>query len=239
MFNNKTKAAIAVLLSVTYATSFAMSTTATGTASTTSTTSSTTTAAKSGFAMKEVKTVDANTLKISFSKDLVENSADMSEFALTAKGDTKEIALTGMTLSSPNELTVKTVTALTQGTEYSLTAVFVSDKEANVIENGVDGTLTFVAAFDGTQGAPDMNAASVDTTSAPVADDITKATVSEELNAAGESTSTGEVSASGANATEVAADAKALPQTGPAEMVIVMLAFILGLAFVVARRKAQ
>jgi|GEM_PF-4028440 len=88
-----------------------------------------------GFSMTEVSVVDANTLKISFSKDLIED-VSMFEFLLTPKtDDTKEIVLGNLALSGSNAVVAKAMEALTENTEYNIVVVFASDKDGNSIEN--------------------------------------------------------------------------------------------------------
>lgn len=123
------------------------------------------------FAMKEIKVVDVNTLKVSFTKDLLEDTS-MFEFLLTSKkDDTKEIALTGITLSpsSPAELTVKTLESLVSNEEYNLVVVFASDKGGKLIENGVDGMITFKVptTFDSSKSGTWTIDGAVAPTSAP------------------------------------------------------------------------
>lgn len=235
---NKTKKILALslflVLGLNFAVSFAASGDSMNSTGSTSTTSSTN---KSWFAMKEVQVVDANTLKVIFSKDLIENSAEMSDFVLTSKKDeTKELALTWMTLSASSELTVKTVEPLSTSQEYNLVVVFASDKEGNVIENGVDGMITFSTPekFDGTDLT--LMDATASNTGA-----LTQSGAEEVLNAASE-TMTGETAsgetASWMTATDASKDANALPQTGPKEIFVVLIALALGFAFVYTRRKA-
>lgn len=177
------------------------------------------------FAMSEVKPVDAKTLKISFNKDLLEDTS-MFEFLLTSKKDeTKEIALTWITLSSSKELTANVVSDLAANEEYNMVVVFASDKEWKLIENGVDGMVTFKTpeAFGATPTAmPESQPVETPMDAAPVV----------------EPTATPETPAVAQPVDEAAAWAKALPQTGPKEMMIIVLAMMLGLGIMYVRKRA-
>lgn len=214
---NKIKA----LLMLSFALSFSF-------ANATSTGTTASTGAASTFSMTDVSVVDASTLKVSFSNDLLDD-ATMFEFLLTPKSDnTVEIALTGATLSWPKELTINTVEPLTLGQDYDMVVVFASDKEGNVIENGVDGMVTVSVPADlSTPAVTDwaMNAASTET---PVVDET-----------ASETTMDSAATEDSWVSTEVAATtAEALPKTGPAEMMIVVLAMAIALGFMYVRRRA-
>lgn len=190
------------------------------------------------FAMQEVKVEDLNTLKIVFNKDLLQDTA-MFEFLLTSKkDDTKEIVLTGMTLSSANELTAKTVESLTQDEEYNLVVVFASDKEGNVIENGVDGMITFKAGTttaETTQSGELNAAAETDSEMTPASTETPVSTETETpaLDAAAPATE------SGVTAEAVAGSAETLPQTGPKEVMIVILAMLLGFGIMYMRQSKR
>lgn len=168
------------------------------------------------FSMTEVSVVDANTLKIAFSKDLIED-ASMFEFLLTLKSDdTAEIVLENIELSGSNEVVAKSIESLTTNTEYNIVVVFASDKDGNIIENWVDSMITFKT--------PETFAV---TEEAPV----------EELNAAPVEESV-ETSSTWVATETAATTAEALPGTWTKEMMIIILAMILGLGFMYARRKA-
>jgi len=187
------------------------------------------------FSMTEVKVIDTTTLKISFNKDLFED-ASLFELSLSPKkDDKKDIALTWITLSASSELTVKTVEELITWEDYNLVAVFVSDKENNVIENGVDGIIDFKANIIASDSESTENVW-IPPEVTDVATETATTAVSEEpqdLNAAW--TATEEPSLT---ATEAAADPKALPVGWPKETLIVILALMLGLWFFLVRRKA-
>lgn len=188
------------------------------------------------FSLNEVKVVDQDTLTISFNKDVLEDTS-LFEFLLTPKSDdTREIALTGVTLSSAMEVSVDTMEALSPAQEYNLVVVFASDKEGNVIENGVDGMVTFStpATFD--TSAPvtgELNVAPSEEVSTPEAMPSAEPTALEQPVSDVGTTETGAVT------TDVAAaNAEALPQTGPAEMLFVVLALLLGLGITFIRKNA-
>ncbi len=217
---NKIKSVLAIAIALTIWLSFSELSAASGDTQTGSTSTWTT---SYGFSMTEVNVVDASTLKISFSKDLIEDTS-MFEFLLTPKADeTRELALTGLVLSASNELTATSVESLTPNTEYNLVVVFASDKEGNVIENWVDGMITFVT--------PEVF---------PEAGVVTE--IPEEMTAAPVETMTWTES-TGSTLTWVttetaATEAQALPQTWTKEMMIIVLAMILALWFMFVRRKA-
>lgn len=184
-----------------------------------------------GFGMQEVKVQDLSTLKVTFNKELLSDTS-MFEFLLTSKkDDTKEIALTGITLSAPSELTATTVEPLVADEEYNLVVVFASDKDGNVIENGVDGMITFkatpVAGETSTEGALD---AAPTTDAAPVVDTPTPVTGDNGALDAAPATD------SGVTPEAAAGNAEALPKTGPQEMMIIVLAMMLGLGAMYVRK---
>lgn len=246
MFNKKVKATIALSiifwLSLTW---YAMSANSSWT--TNKATVTTTSSTKTAFSMKEVKVVDANTIKISFSNDLLDTALDTADFALTSKKDeTKIMDFSGYTLSAPNELTAKTKSPLNLGEEYSLTAIFISDKDGNLIENWVDWSITFIATFDKTE-APTTDT-SVTKTETATTDNNTptngtneEETLNTDLNAAWEQPKTVETATtstetwSNTETAVAAATTEALPKTWTTENILVILAFILSLWFFIFR----
>jgi len=182
-----------------------------------------------GFSMTEVSVVDANTLKISFSKDLIED-VSMFEFLLTPKtDDTKEIVLGNLALSGSNAVVAKAMEALTENTEYNIVVVFASDKDGNSIENWVNGMITFKTpeVFNVTEVVTNQP-----TNETPIWD-LNAAPVEEVMP-----TSTGELSETWVSTETVATTAEALPQTWTREMLIIILAMILGLVFMYVRKRA-
>ena len=182
-----------------------------------------------GFSMTEVSVVDANTLKISFSKDLIED-VSMFEFLLTPKSDdTKEIVLGNLALSGSNAVVAKAMKALTENTEYNIVVVFASDKDGNSIENWVNGMITFKTpeVFNVTEVVTNQP-----TNETPIWD-LNAAPVEEVMP-----TSTGELSETWVSTETVATTAEALPQTWTREMLIIILAMILGLVFMYVRKRA-
>ena len=182
-----------------------------------------------GFSMTEVSVVDANTLKISFSKDLIED-VSMFEFLLTPKSDdTKEIVLGNLALSGSNAVVAKAMEALTENTEYNIVVVFASDKDGNSIENWVNGMITFKTpeVFNVTEVVTNQP-----TNETPIWD-LNAAPVEEVMP-----TSTGELSETWVSTETVATTAEALPQTWTREMLIIILAMILGLVFMYVRKRA-
>lgn len=187
------------------------------------------------FSLNEVKVVDQDTLTISFNKDVLEDTS-LFEFLLTPKSDdTREIALTGVTLSSAMEVSVDTMEALSPAQEYNLVVVFASDKEGNVIENGVDGMVTFSTPATFEASAPVTGELNV----APSEEVSTPEMSSAEPTALEQPVSEASTTESGAVTTDIAAaNAQALPQTGPTEMLFVVLALLLGLGITFIRRNA-
>lgn len=228
IMNMKTKTIFALVLTGAFsilwvsANEVAPTTTATATPTTTAAPAST-------FSLNEVKVVDQDTIAVSFNKDLLED-VSFFEFLLTpTSDDTKEIALSNLTLSGTNALEVTTAEALQPNQDYNLVVVFASDKEGNVIENGVDGMVTFTTPETFAEQASvewALNAAPMEQT--PAAE--TPATTTDVAPAQ---------DAAPVVATETAAaTADALPQTGPTEILFVVLALLLGLGFTYVRRNA-
>lgn len=181
----------------------------------------------STFSLNEVKVVAQDKIGVSFNKDLLED-VSFFEFLLTpASDDTKEIALSNLALSGTNALEVTTAEALQPNQDYNLVVVFASDKEGNVIENGVDGMVTFTTpeTFEGLSSVEwALNAAPMETTTPVETPVTTEVTVDETVPAVTTETA--------------AATADALPQTGPTEILFVVLALLLGLGFTYVRRNA-
>ena len=198
--------------------------------------SSITTYAADNFNLTEVKVSDKNTLNANFNNALLEDTS-LFDFLLTPKSDdTKEIALTWITLSSSTSLNIKTIEDLAPSTEYNLTVVFVSDKDWKTIENWVDWMLIFTTpgTFPTVENSWSLN--EVVTPDAEVNVNKDPTTENNELNAA-----TPEVTVSTNSWVSVettASNAEALPQTGPKEIMVVILALTLGLWAMYIRRKA-
>ena len=205
-------------------------------------------AADEKFSMKEVKVQNPTTVVATFSKDLYAEGSNMFEFKLSQKDTKAEVKVSNLTLSGTTSVVLTTWADLAMDKEYELVAVFVSDKTGNVIENGVDGMLSFVpnnVLASATDAAASASATPVET---PVdyampTYDLTSTWTAEQqdLNAASDATALNAASASGetlSGAAVVANSAEALPKTGPQEVLVVILALILGLGVFVARRKA-
>lgn len=223
MYNTlkNTLAIIALLLT------FSTVSAATGSTATWSTSTWTTVSAEK-FSMKEVKVVDSKTLNVSFNQDLLEDTS-MFEFLLTnKKDDTKELALTWVSLTSSKDVTLKSVDALNANEDYNLVVVFASSKDGKIIENGVDGMVTFKtpSAFaDATPVEAPMDAAPAMPEATPAVSPETTPVVTPE--------------ATPAQPTDVAAwEAKTLPQTWAKEVLILALAMMLGLGFMFIRKRA-
>lgn len=209
-------------------------------------------AADEKFSMKEVKVQNPTTVVATFSKDLYAEGSNMFEFKLSQKDTKAEVKVSNLTLSGTTSVVLTTWADLAMDKEYELVAVFVSDKTGNVIENGVDGMLSFVpnnvlaSATDAAASASaSASATPVETPvdSAMPTSDLTSTWTAEpqDLNAASDATALNAASASGetlSGAAVVANSAEALPKTGPQEVLVVILALILGLGVFVARRKA-
>ncbi|MBW7954810.1 hypothetical protein H3C61_03280 [Candidatus Gracilibacteria bacterium] len=208
--------------------------------------SSITTYAADNFSLTEVKVTDKNTLNVIFNNTLLEDTS-LFDFLLTPKSDdTKEVALTGITLSSPNSLSIKTVEDLMPNTEYNLTVVFVSDKDGKTIENGVDGMLNFTTpnTFSTVDNSGTLNEVMTPGNEVNMNNEVNKEPTTEnnELNAATvtteTTTSTGNLTNSGVSVETASSNAEKLPQTGPKEIIVVILALTLGLGAMYIRRKA-
>lgn len=193
-----------------------------------------TTSSTSTFSLSEVKVASQNSVSISFNKDVLED-VSFFEFLLTpASDDTKEITLSDLTLTAPNVLTATTAEALQASTDYNLVVVFASDKDGSVIENWVDGMVTFTtpATFEGmTSVEGGLNAAPSE---ANVSMETTLS-VPSEMNVDSSASMT---EAAPVNTEVAAANAEALPQTGPTEILFVVLALLLGLGISFMRKNA-
>lgn len=203
-------------------------------------------AADEKFSMKEVKVQNPTTVVATFSKDLYAEGSNMFEFKLSQKDTKAEVKVSNLTLSGTTSVVLTTWADLAMDKEYELVAVFVSDKTGNVIENGVDGMLSFVpnnVLASATDAAASATPVETPVDSAMPTSDLTSTWTAEpqDLNAASDATSLNAASASGetlSGAAVVANSAEALPKTGPQEVLVVILALILGLGVFVARRKA-
>lgn len=180
------------------------------------------------FSMTEVKVIDNKTLNVIFNKDLLEDTS-MFEFLLTnKKDDSKELAITWITLSSSKELNLKTVEPLNSNEEYNLVVAFASDKEWKLIENWVDGMVTFKipAELKSSNEEIELNAAP------PSENSVSTSITPTSVDSAVVETSTG-------IAPEVAVnDIKNLPKTWSEEVFVLLMALLLGLWFMYIRKKA-
>lgn len=203
--------------------------------------SSVTTYAADNFSLTEVKVTDKNTLNVIFNNTLLEDTS-LFDFLLTPKlDDTKEVALTWITLSSPNSLSIKTIEDLISNTEYNLTVVFVSDKDWKTIENWVDWMLNFTtpAIFNSTENEWAINEVTMPK------NEVNNETTSivennNELNAAANETnvSSWELNNSWSSIETTASNAEVLPKTWPKEIMILILALTLGFWVIYIRKKA-
>jgi hypothetical protein len=119
-------------------------------------------------------------------------------------------------------------TSLNPSTEYELVAVSVTDKSGNTIESWVDWMVTFSTPSElSSTSATDtpLNSAWPNDLSAPVAWDLSSTWVTW----SGETWSL--------NAADAAKDANALPTTWPKEMMILVLALILGWVVVFVKKR--
>lgn len=208
--------------------------------------SSITTYAADNFSLTEVKVTDKNTLNVIFNNTLLEDTS-LFDFLLTPKSDdTKEVALTWITLSSPNSLSIKTVEDLMPNTEYNLTVVFVSDKDWKTIENWVDWMLNFTTpnTFSTVDNSWTLNEVMTPGNEVNMNNEVNKEPTTEnnELNAATvtteTTTSTWNLTNSWVSVETASSNAEKLPQTWPKEIIVVILALTLGLWAMYIRRKA-
>lgn len=187
------------------------------------------------FSLTEVKVTNQNTINLSFNKDVLED-VSFFEFLLTPKSDdTKEVGLSDIKLIGTNVLEAHTAEPLTANEEYNLVVVFASDKEGNVIENGVDWIAAFTAPASfasGNEVSSELNAAPMESSVTPQ-NEVPQDNSQNNVDMSVQADTTTVVSTETAAAT-----ADALPQTGPKEMLFVVLALLLGLGLTYVRRKA-
>lgn len=237
---------IALVITLAFGLSFSVALAATWSTSTSSTWAVVTTWEQ--FAMKDVVVVDSKTLKISFTKDLFQDPS-VFEFLLTSKkNETKEITLTGTIFTSSNELQVNTNENLVANEEYNLVVIYASDKDWKIIENWVDGMITFkipenvlssswtvntvntttntTNTTNTAESLPDMNSAPIQTVAVP---DTNVQPPQQAVDANWDQVAPTE---------EVAASANTLPQTWTTESLIIVLAMLLGLWAMYLRKKA-
>lgn len=183
------------------------------------------------FAVTDVKVVDQNTFHVTFNKDVLED-VSFFEFLLTPKSDdTREIVLSNLRLANSNVVEASIAENFNPMEEYNFIVVFASDKDGNVIETGIDGMVTFTApeSFGVSLESGEFNAAPTEEMSVEVP----------EYSMDEVSTDTNWGNDVPVVATEtVAATVNELPQTGPKEMMFILLAMLLGFGFMYARRKA-
>lgn len=188
------------------------------------------------FAVEKVQVKDASTLLVDFTKELY-NEVNLFEVALETKETKELVAISKMELSKANQLSLALASELNMDTEYNFTVIFATDKDGNVIENGVDGMASFVP----NNVIVKQEVAPVVEETAPVVEEVTPvAEENVELNAAQEVVEVMqpvvEETSTGMNAAAVTT--QALPETGPKEVLFVVLAMLLSFAFLVSRRKA-
>lgn len=167
----------------------------------------------SKFTMNKVEVVSATELKVSFSNDL--NVTWTNEFLLTPRDNKAlEVKVLEVKPETSKDLVLVLASALDPSKEYELVAVSVTDKSWNSIETWVDWMVSFSTPADFSSADVELNSAS---TEAMNSQNSTMENV-------------------WAPVTEVATNAEKLPQTWPREVMILALAFLLGLALVLVRK---
>lgn len=187
------------------------------------------------FAVEKVQVKDASTVLVDFTKDLY-NEVNLFEVALETKESKELVAISKMELSKPNQLSLALASELNMETEYNFTVIFATDTEGNVIENGVDGMASFIP----NNVVVKEEVAPVVEETAPVVEEVVPVDEENvELNAAQEVVEVMEpVVEETPTGVAAAVTTEALPETGPKEVLFVVLAMLLSFAFLVSRRKA-
>jgi len=193
------------------------------------------------FSMLDVQVVDSRTLEATFSNELLaDNTSEVGDFALTlASDDTKEIKVKSVELATPTSVKITLDEDLTVATEYNLLAQFVSDKNAQIIESGEDGLVTFKTPDTLTPATQSQDVA-VDANGSQVTEPTpTDGAPAEDMNAASELDATAPATPEVAPAQPVEQVApNALPKTGTPENILILVSLLVGLGLFALRRKS-
>lgn len=172
------------------------------------------------FSIQKVDVVNELEVKVTFSGEVENYETSVREFAINKKSDKNNVInVVNSRVENKNQVVLELASSLDKDTEYELVAISISDVNGNTIQSGTDGLVTFTAPSV-MATSETLNAANPET---PVVDGTPVATA---------------VTATGTDAATAAAQAEALPKTGPREMMIVLLALMLGWIVVFMRRKA-
>ncbi len=181
-----------------------------------------TVSSNSSFSVQRVEVISESEVRVVFSWDVENSEASVREFFLAQKEDkTGEVAVVSSRVENNNTVVLNLAIPLVAEKEYDLVVISISDVNGNTIQSGADGMVTFVAP----SFVPDLlteifNAADVEVTDVSTWSEVWGDIL-------------GEVEVE-----VVAAEAEELPQTGPKEVMMILLALLLGLAIVLLRKRA-
>jgi len=143
---------------------------------------------------------------------------------VTEKADKSvELFVANSRVENKNTVVIELGSQLESNKEYELVAISISDVNGNTIQSGADGVVTFVL--------PEVQNASTEVLNAANDEPVVETPVVE--TPVVETTAEPQVDAAVA-----AAEAEVLPQTGPKEVMMVILALMLGLIVAIMRRRA-
>lgn len=197
----------------------------------------------------EVKVKDASTLEFLFSIDLNADATAPLDFRVEELATGKEIEIDIAEVDSTNTKNIIAIlsAALKENTKYKLTVLDVQDTDGKTIEAGINAFLNFTTPQDfnlkvvtpvssventspgNVEDTPDLNAAPEEA--------ITKADITETKqvgNNAGVTLSSANMSGS---VVQTAQQSTKLPQTGPAEWILILISSLFAAGIYAVRQK--
>ncbi len=200
------------------------------------------------FRVNDVTVVDDTTLSINFTRPLDTSSSASQEFMIQNAQTGKEIPvdMSQVDSSIPSSVIVVVGSELAPNTKYDITVLDIRDSEGNAIEEGINGITSFTTWSSwGSTNTPEedieMNSASEqeEETQEELPEDTAweEAQSSVNLGNAGQNISRDEMDK---NVTVAAEKSDTLPQTGPAEWILFMVALLIaGGVFFYQTRKVK
>jgi len=194
-----------------------------------------------------VEVIDVTTLEVFFNNDIDFSDIATFDFSLVNSDDEEAEKLGGVDATYSEGSTLQSVffelgEEMLPNTSYELKVEYVFDVDGNTINEDVNSTYDVttpevfpVVEEDSAEDSEDAEDAEYDEDALYGNEDDIDADAAEALNSAGED---GEDAESDEDAEVPALDAGGLPQTGPQEMLLVLVALLAAAGVVYARRRA-
>lgn len=195
------------------------------------------------FWIKNVEVIDASTLQFAFSSDLDTSATSVRSFVITNKTTKKTIEVDISEVSNANKKQVLLILGeeLLPSTQYDVTVLEIRDSEGNNIESGIDGFISFstpvsfekeTVITENTNPAPTSSGnTNEETTETPLESAGEETTSTQEGNVlwggilnqgnAGVTINQNDINS---NISQAAENNEKLPQTGPAQWILLLIA---------------